>query len=48
MILDEIVAHKRKAYERLISSSPVEKLIGELDERIETLPAPRRFYKGVL
>ena len=46
MILDEIVAHKRRAYERLISGSPVEKLIGELEERIETLPSPRDFIKG--
>ncbi|MCP3677056.1 MAG: indole-3-glycerol-phosphate synthase TrpC, partial [Deltaproteobacteria bacterium] len=46
MILDEIVAHKRSAYEKLLSKDPIGKLIGELEERIETLPSPRDFIKG--
>ncbi|MFQ5328399.1 MAG: indole-3-glycerol phosphate synthase TrpC [Thermodesulfobacteriota bacterium] len=46
MILDEIVAHKRRVYEELLSGEPVGRLIGELERRIETLPAPRDFIKG--
>jgi len=46
MILDEIVAHKRGVYERLLSEEPVGKLIGELEKKIESLAAPRDFIKG--
>jgi indole-3-glycerol phosphate synthase len=46
MILDEIVAHKRGVYERLLSGEPIGRLIGELEKKIETLSAPRDFIKG--
>ncbi|MCP3677019.1 MAG: indole-3-glycerol phosphate synthase TrpC, partial [Deltaproteobacteria bacterium] len=46
MILDEIVAHKRSAYAKLLSEDPIGKLIRELEERIETLLSPRDFIKG--
>lgn len=46
MILDEIVAHKRRVYERLTSGGSIERLTGDLEKEIKTLPPPRDFLKG--